>query len=173
MLIQGRCADGRLPFIIGQIQRAADHCRDWDVQMAVFAQDRPKNISADNQAEVPSWLPLPHDTYAPENSAAGDHPPFFSSKTWVSPKHIYSASRYQAPAPRPAKATTVTVNGTAGWSVSQDGMTVITVPLSGNQAFSFAGNGSVADVLPLAQATLANLGTVLPKLPTQPARVCP
>jgi hypothetical protein len=90
----------------------------------------------------------------------------------VSPKHIYVATRYQAPAPPPANTHTVTVHGAAGWYVSQGGMTVITVPLSGNQAFSFAGNGSVAAVLPLAQATLANLGTFLPKLPTLPATFC-
>ena len=54
----------------------------------------------------------------------------------------------------------------------QGGMTVITVPLSGNQAFSFSGNGSITDVLRLAQATLANLDSLLPKLPTLPATFC-
>lgn len=69
------------------------------------------------------------------------------------------------PATKPADATSITVNGQAGWLTRQNGIITVTVPQADGVTAFFAGAGSTTQIEALAAIAFSHMDEVLAPLP--------
>ncbi|HKT40643.1 MAG TPA: hypothetical protein VJR48_19900 [Ktedonobacterales bacterium] len=138
-------------------------CPAWDVEGGLFGARLPADAKlGPNAYQIPSWLPLPRDTYEPEQMGGEDVMP---SALFVleSSTRLFVTGRYAGSATRPDGAETVSVAGRAGWQVTDHDIVTVTVPLADGWTFFFSGTADATTMQQLASASLSHLDTLLPK----------
>lgn len=142
----------------------------------VTSQFAPGTLAAPMVYEIPSWLPLPPDTYESQMLPSGLVPAalfMLESST-----RLFITGRFEGKATRPDGAETVTMGGRSGWQVADHDIVTVTVPLADGWTFYFSGTADGATIQRLVSASLDHLDTLLPKpLPTpadypQPTPAC-
>ena len=149
-------------------KRVQPRCPAWDTEGGLFSSLPDANTNLNGTAfQVPSWLPLPEDSYEPEPMGGGEIMPS-SLLVLASSTRIFVTGRYASSATRPAGAEAVSVAGRSGWQMSENGMVTVTVPLADGWTFFFAGAADAAMMQRLASAALPHLDTLLPAPQLQP-----
>jgi hypothetical protein len=137
-------------------------CPAWDIEGGLFGAQLPTDAKlGPNAYQIPSWLPLPRDTYEPEQMGGE----IVSSALFVleSSTRLFITGRFAGSATRPDGVETVSVGGRAGWQVSDHDIVTVTVPLADGWTFFFSGTADAATMRHLTSASLAHLDTLLPK----------
>jgi hypothetical protein len=110
---------------------------------------------------IPSWLPLPRDTYDPEQVGGGMVPSALFSLE--SSTRLFITGRYAGSVTRPDGAETVSVGGRTGWQVTDHNITTVTISLADGWTFFFSGTADATTMQRLASASLSHLDSLLPK----------
>jgi hypothetical protein len=142
--------------------RIQPRCPAWDIESSVITSLPDAQTILDGVAfQIPSWLPLPQDTYAREPMGSGDIMPS-SLLLLTSTTRIFVTGRYAGSATRPHDAERVGVAGRSGWQTRDIDIVTETVPLADGWTFFFAGTADAATMQRLASAALPHLETLLP-----------
>ena len=153
------------------------NCPAWVLDSGIFETRLPTGAKlGPNAYQIPSWLPLPADSYEPEPLGGGVVP----SALFVlqSSTRLFITGRFEGRATRPDGAETVSIGGRTGWQVSDHDIVTVTVSLADGWTFFFSGTADAATMQRLTSASLGHLDTLLPKpLPTptdypQPTPAC-
>jgi hypothetical protein len=137
-------------------------CPAWDIEGGVVGAMLSADANLGQMAyQIPSWLPLPQDSYEPE-PMSGDIMPS-SLLSLESSTNIFVTGRYAGSATRPDGAETVSIGGRTGWQVTDHDIVTDTVPLADGWTFFFSGTADGATMQRLASASLDHLDTLLPK----------
>lgn len=143
-------------------KRVQPSCPAWDIEGGLFGERLPAGAKlGPNAYQIPSWLPLPQDSYEPE-PMSGDIMPS-SLLLLESNRRIFVTGRYAGSATRPTVAETVSIGGRSGWQVTDHDVVTVTVPLADGWTFFFSGTTDGATMRNLASASLGHLDTLLPK----------
>lgn len=146
-------------------KRVQPRCPAWDIEGGLFSSLPDANENLNGTAfQIPSWLPLPQDSYEPEPMGGGDIMPS-SLLVLASSTRIFVTGRYAGSATRPAGAETVSVAGRSGWQARENDIVTVAVPLGDGWTFFFAGTADAATMRSLASAALPHLDTLLPTSP--------
>lgn len=167
------CPHQPQPYTLWLFSLGRDDQHHWDTQTGGVLGNRnansPSTSTPVSDVQVPSWLPLPSDTYIGIRlpGPMGLRPPA-SVAAWYSlsrnvPTFVFG--HVADPATRPLDAISVHVNGQAGWVSEQNGMVVVTLPLADGSTAFFAGTGAVSQVEDLAARAFSHMDDVLPSLP--------
>ncbi len=143
-------------------------CPAWDIEGGLFGARLPADANLGQMAyQIPSWLPLPTDTYEPEQMGGGIMPSALLSLD--SSTRLFITGRFEGDATRPDGAETVSIGGRTGWQATDHGIVTVTVPLADGWTFYFSGTADAATMRSLASASLSHLDTLLPKPLSTPA----
>ncbi|HET9980502.1 MAG TPA: hypothetical protein VFQ32_08655 [Ktedonobacterales bacterium] len=143
-------------------KRVQPRCPAWDIEGGLIGGMLPADAKLGQMAfRIPSWLPLPQDTYMSEPLGDGDIMPS-SLLLLESSTRLFVAGRYAGSATRPAGSETVNVAGRSGWQARENGIVTVTVPLADGWTYFFAGTADAATMQRLANAALPHLDTLLP-----------
>lgn len=152
-------------------------CPAWDIEGGLFGGRLPAGAKlGPNAYQIPSWLPLPRDTYEPEQMSGEIVPSALLSLD--SSTRLFITGRFEGSATRPNGAETVSVGGRTGWQVTDHDIVTLTIPLADGWTFFFSGTADAATMQRLASASLSHPDALLPKpLPTptdypQPTPAC-
>lgn len=137
-------------------------CPAWVLEGSSFSTQLAAGTDlGQNAYKIPSWLPLPADSYEPGSTGGG----VVSSALFSleSSTRLFVTGRYEGSATRPENAETVNIAGRSGWQVSENGMITVTISLADGWTFFFGGTADAATMRQLASASLPHLDTLLPK----------
>ena len=149
-----------LPLVLDKSMQP--RCPAWDIEGGVFGAMLPADGSRSPMAyQIPSWLPLPRDTYEPEQVGGGMVPSTLFSLE--SSSRLFITGRFEGSVTRPDGAETVSVGGRSGWLATDHDITTVTLPLADSWTFFFSGTADAATMQRLASASLPHLDTLLPK----------
>jgi hypothetical protein len=163
------CLHQLRPYKLWLFALGRDDQHHWALQTGYIISNRnadsPSTSTPPSDVNVPSWLPLPSDTYVgirvpgPE----GLNPPA-SVVAWYSASRTFVLGHIADPASRPADATSVHVNGLAGWVTEENDIVIVTVSQVDGSTSFFAGTGSASQVEDLAARAFSHMDDVLPPL---------
>ena len=152
-------------------------CPAWVLESGTFSRQLPAGTDLGQSAyNIPSWLPLPTDSYEPGQMGGGVVPSALFSLD--SSTRLFITGRFAGSATRPDGAETVSIGGRSGWQVTDHDVVTVTIPLADGWTFFFAGTEDATTMQRLASSSLDHLDTLLPKpLPTpvdypQPTPAC-
>jgi hypothetical protein len=169
-LINVTCPHQPQPYKVWLFSLGRDDQRHWGPQAGYIIgnknADLPSASAPPSEVNVPSWLLLPSDGYSGIRvpGPAGLNPPA-SVVVWYSSSRTFVFGHVADPATRPVDATSVQVNGQAGWMTEQNGIVIVTSPLAGGSTVFFAGTGAASQVEKLASSAFAHMDGVLSPLP--------
>lgn len=172
-LINVTCPHQPQPYKLWLFSLGRDDQRRWALQPGHIvgnrSADSPSTSIPPSEVDVPSWLLLPSDTYVGIRvpGPSGLNPPA-SVAAWYSLSHnvrTFVFGHVADPATRPVDATSVQVNGQAGWVAEQNGIVIVTLPLADGSTAFFAGTGTSSQVEDLAATAFAHMDDALPPLP--------
>jgi hypothetical protein len=147
-------------------KRVQPRCPAWDIEGGLIGGMLPADAKLGEMAfQIPSWLPLPQDSYEPEPMGGGDIMPS-SLLLLESSTRIFVMGRYAGSATRPYDGESVSVAGRSGWQARANDIVTVTVPLADGWTFFFAGTADAATMQRLASAALPHLDTLLPTTTT-------
>lgn len=167
------CPHQPRPYTLWLSSLGRDDQRHWDTQTGYILTNwnsgsQSTSTSVSN-VQVPSWLSLPSDTYIGIRvpGPVGLNPPASVAAWYSSSRNVrtFIFGHVADPATRPAGATSVQVNGQAGWVSEQNGIVIVTLPLTDGSTAFFVGTGTVSQVEELAARAFAHMDDVLPPLP--------
>ncbi len=173
VLVQAHCSDGRAPVAWSTFVRTPNSpggCGSWANIESSYSNSRPlpdETLPSNAIAAVPIWLNLPAGQY--QNTSIAEDGSYdlsirYGATVWFSATNIFIAMRFKGEAMLPPNLVSITIGERAGWYVTQDGMTTITVPLNGQEAYLFTGSSDIGTILPLATAALAHLDSLQPQM---------
>lgn len=120
------------------------------------------NSPAVSAGQTPPWLSLPPDSYA---KAIVPGPrglqPEASVVAWHSPSRTFVFGHVADQAIEPATAMPVLVAEHSGWATEQNGVAIVTLPLSDGTMFFCAGTGSIAQVEGIASLAVVHMDELL------------
>ncbi len=175
-LIDVTCPDQARPYAIWLFSLGRDDQQRWIPQTGYSVSTRnsgsqggtlvPSSSTAVSDVQEPSWLPLPPDSYIGLRlpGPTGLNPPA-SVAAWYSSSRTFVFGHIDDPATRPADATSIQMSGQIGWIAEENGMVIVTLPLTDGTTGFFAGTDTTSQVENLAALAFSHMDDVLPPLP--------
>jgi hypothetical protein len=111
---------------------------------------------------VPVWLSLPGNGYLGALMPADAQQYHDALAYWVSQQYIFITGIFAQAPVRPSCAQSMTINNYPGWICQQNGLAFVTLLLSGNKTFFFAGNAPRDQIIEDAAQAQAHLSELFP-----------